>query len=271
MVTAVGVEDIEDWDADLSALTGGLEWLFARPEPKQTFGLLVRALLADVGKKNCWGMSEYAGLPSPKRFQHLLGAASWKADALRDWVRGYVLAGLGDAHGALLLDDTQAIKKGRMSVGVAPQHCGATGQTENCQCMVMLTYASTLGHAFIDRELYLPECWTRDRARCTAAGVPADRGLVTKPHLGIAMVQRALADAALVFGWVLADSGYGRDPQLRAFCHQRELAYVFAVPVDLPLVDARGAAARPDTVLAATRDEDWERRSCGSGGKGQRY
>ena len=190
---------------------------------------------------------------------------------MRDWVRGYVLAGLAHGDGALVLDDTQAIKKGRMSVGVAPQHCGATGQTENCQCMVMLTYARTLGHAFIDRELYLPECWTTDRARCAAPGVPAARGLVTKPHLGIAMLTRALTDAALTFGWVVADSGYGRDPKLRACCHRKTLTYVFAVPVDLPLVDVRTTASRPDVVLAATRDADWERRSCGSGAKGQRY
>lgn len=54
---------------------------------------------------------------------------------------------------------TQAIKKGTMSVGVAPQQCGLTGQTDNCQCMLMLTYASRHGHAFIDRELYLPKVW----------------------------------------------------------------------------------------------------------------
>jgi SRSO17 transposase len=124
VVAAVEVADIEGWDADLCAVTDGLGWLFARPEPKQTFGLLVRALLADVGKKNCWGLSEYAGLPSPKRFQHLLNAASWNADALRDWIRGYVLAALSDADAALVLDDTQAIKKGRMSVGVAAALAG---------------------------------------------------------------------------------------------------------------------------------------------------
>jgi hypothetical protein len=65
VVAAVEVGDVEGWDADLSAVAQGLGWLFARPEPKQTFGLLVRALLADVAKKNCRGMSEYAGLPSP--------------------------------------------------------------------------------------------------------------------------------------------------------------------------------------------------------------
>jgi hypothetical protein len=41
----------------------------------------------------------------------------------------------------------------------------------------MLTYASRHGHAFIDRELYLPRQWTRTlpgapRPECLSAGVP---------------------------------------------------------------------------------------------------
>jgi len=48
------------------------------------------------------------------------------------------------------------IKKGVKSVGVAPQHCGATGQTENCQVLPMLAYASGRGHAFIDRRCTCP-------------------------------------------------------------------------------------------------------------------
>jgi hypothetical protein len=66
VVGAVTVGDVEGWDADLSVVTGGLGRLFARPEPKETFGLLIRAMLADVAKKNCWGMSEHAGLPNPE-------------------------------------------------------------------------------------------------------------------------------------------------------------------------------------------------------------
>jgi hypothetical protein len=63
---------------------------------------------------------------------------------------------------------------------------------------------------------------------------------------------------ALVFGRVVADSGYGRDPLLHRFCHQQKPGYEFAVPVDLPLVNVRGWASRPDEVLTATRDADWE-------------
>jgi len=60
------------------------------------------------------------------------------------------------------------------------------------------------------------------------------------------MLEQALADEALVFRWVVAESGYGRDPVLRGFCHDNVLSYVMAVAVDLPLVGVRGEALRPD-------------------------
>ncbi|GGW82582.1 IS701 family transposase [Streptomyces galilaeus] len=78
------------------------------------------------------------------------------------------------------------------------------------------------------------------------------------------------------FSWVLADAGYGRDPQLRAWCHGRQVPYVFGVPVDLPIDGPPGkprqpAVKRADDLLhyAKTRDQ-WERRSCGDGAKGER-
>ena len=36
---------------------------------------------------------------------------------------------------------------------------------------VFMAYHSIKGHALIDRELYLPKCWTEDRQRCCEAGV----------------------------------------------------------------------------------------------------
>jgi SRSO17 transposase len=271
VVEVATVDDVTRWDTDLRALTDGLGWLFNRPEPRVTLGLMVRALLADVPKKNSWGLAEHVGLPTPQPFEHLLNGARWDADLLRDAVRSYVVGGLADPGAALVLDDTQVIKKGVKSVGVAPQHCGLTGQTENCQVMVMLSYASVHGHAFIDRELYVPLVWTADPERCRAAGVPATREFVTKPHLGVAMLARALRDPMVMFSWLVADSGYGRDPVLREFCHQQRVAYVMAVPVDLPLAGVRGEALRPDAVLAATGNAAWERRSCGNGTKGKRF
>jgi SRSO17 transposase len=242
------------------------------PEPRATFADLVRGLLADVPRKNSWQLAEHVGHGSAYRLEWLLGGAKWDAEVLRDRVRDYVVATLGAEDGVLIADDTQVIKKGVKSVGVAPQHCGLTGQTENCQVMPMLSYASPRGHAFIDRALYLPRRWTDDPQRCAQAGVPAERGFATKPELVIDMLDRALA-AGVPFRYFTADSGYGRDPALRARCHAAALSYVMAVPVDLPLVGPGGGATRPDHVLAtvAKAKAVWERRSCGNGTKGARY
>ena len=84
------------------------------------------------------------------------------------------------------------------------------------------------------------------------------------------MLDRALA-AGVPFRYFTADSGYGRDPALRARCHTCAVAYVMAVPVDLPLVEPAGGATRPDRVLAAVPKAVWVRRSCGAGTKGERY
>lgn len=94
-----------------------------------------------------------------------------------DFVRSYAAGGLADPDAALVLDDRQVIKKGTKTVGVAPQHSGLTGNTENCQVMVMLSYASVHGHAFIDRELYLPHVWVDDPARCAARRGTRDAGV----------------------------------------------------------------------------------------------
>ena len=39
--------------------------------------------------------------------------ASWDADVLRDQVRSYAVGALADARAALVLDNTQAIRKAR--------------------------------------------------------------------------------------------------------------------------------------------------------------
>jgi hypothetical protein len=83
--------------------------------------------------------------------------------------------------------------------------------------------------------------------------VPEEREFVTKPHLGVATLKRALADPVLRYQWFVADSGYGRDSVLREFCHERRLPYVMAVPVDLPLVDACRERSGPASPHRDTR------------------
>ena len=165
------------------------------------------------------------------------------------------------------------IKKATKSVGVAPQHCGSTNQIENCQVVVMLTYAAVSGHAFIGHRLYLPERWTSDPDRCREAGIPKDVEFTTKPEQAVELLQEA-DDAKVPFGWVAVDGGYGQYRVVRDWCTTRSHRYVMAVPSSQPLARVHAIAGqqqvkRMDDLLArATR---WEWRSCGHGSKGERY
>jgi SRSO17 transposase len=269
MLEIVTEDDIAGWAEDVQTWTDELGFLFNRPEPKRTFGLFIKGLLSDAPKKNAWGLAEQLGYRSPDALQHLMSRASWDADMLRDQVRSRVLDGLGDAGGALVLDDTQVQKWGEKSVGVDYQYCGVTGDVRNVQTMVMLTYASLHGHAYIDRELYLPQSWTSDPARLKAAKVPPDRVFLTKPQLAARMVDRAV-EAGTQFLAVVFDSGYGKDEALRTHLSSSGLAYAAEVPKSLPLFDDAGRLTRADKIHRLLPGDAWQLCSQGPGEKGER-
>jgi SRSO17 transposase len=164
----------------------------------------VSGLIAGLERKNGWTLAEWAGEVGPDGMQRLLRRADWDVDGVRDDVRAYVVEQLGDPDGVLIADDTRFLKKGTRSAGVQRQYSGTAGRTENCQVGVFLAYASRLGHALIDRELYLPQFWTEDPQRCRAAGITEEAEFATKPRQARAMIARAVA-AGVPFAWFTAD------------------------------------------------------------------
>ncbi len=266
---------VSGWESRLRELTARVGHLFARPEPRQVFGDLVEGLLSDLEKKNCWTLAQRAGHSHPGRMQAFLSRGAWSAEALEAEVRGYVVEHLGDPDGVLIIDDTQMIKKGDKSVGVAPQHCGSTNQIENCQVAVMLTYAGPAGHAFIGHRLYLPKRWTDDPARCREAGISPGVGFATKLDQAVELLAEAVG-AKVPFAWTTMDGGYGQYPQVRNWMAGHGLQYVVATSAALPLRQigvAAGAVAitRADDLPSRLAEGDWQRRSCGEGSKGGRY
>lgn len=203
---------------------------FARAEARDLAGRYLAGLLERVERKNGWQLAEAIGEPGPRGVQRLLGAATWDTDGVRDDLRDYVVAHLGDeATGVLIVDETGFLKKGRRSCGVARQYAGTAGATANCQVGVFLAYAAQDGAAFIDRALYLPQEWTGDRERRTEAGVPEATRFATKIELAQQMLARAF-DADVPARWVVADAFYGRSHELRRWLEARERPYALMIP-----------------------------------------
>jgi hypothetical protein len=76
------------------------------------------------------------------QLHHFIGSGVWDAAPLEAalLVEADKLVGGEDAW--LIIDDTALPKKGRHSVGVAPQYASALGKTANCQSLVSVTLAS---------------------------------------------------------------------------------------------------------------------------------
>jgi len=254
----------------LDDLTRRLGPLFPRSETRQRAIGYIKGLLSRCERKSGWQLAEWLGDPSPDGVQYLLDRARWDADAARDVLRQYVTDTLGSSEGTLVLDETGFIKKGQCSAGVQRQYSGTAGRIENSQVGVFLLYASSGGHAFLDRALYLPKSWTQDRERCRYAGIPDDIEFASKPELARRMLERAL-DQEVPAAWVTGDSVYGGNRSLRLWLEERAQPFVLEVACNEPLWWKSFRYTRADEIASALPDDEWQTLSAGSGTKGERW
>jgi SRSO17 transposase len=165
----------------------------------------------------------------------------------------------------LVVDETEFLKQGKASCGVARQYTGSAGKITNCQIGVFAAYVSGKGHAFIDRALYLPKVWADDRPRRAAAHVPESVTFATKPQLARAMIERAIG-AGVPFAWVAVG-------EIEMALRRAGRGYVLGVSgthqftswVGKPLL-----AGTAEEIAAELDPSAWQRLSAGTGTKGER-
>jgi SRSO17 transposase len=265
---------VVQWAQALAHLHARIAARFARPEPRHRALKYLQGILSSIERKNGWQLAEHAREARPDGMQRLLSSAVWDTDGVRDDLRSYVLEQLGQESAILVIDETSFPKQGQKSAGVGVQYCGTTGQVENCQVGVFLSYVTARGHTLIDRELYLPLDWTEDRERCQAAGIPESVRFQTKPELARRMLAR-LWDAQVPIAWVVADTVYGGNLDLRTWLEAHQYPYVLAVPCNEPvgILIRDGQRKRVEvweveTLLLGA--QDWQRLSMSEGTKGPR-
>jgi SRSO17 transposase len=272
--TATTPADLGRWVQALFRLHGRIAPRFARPEPRRRALAYLQGILSDTARKNGWQLAEHAGEARPDGMQRLLSHAVWDTDGVRDEVRSYVLEQLGQESAILVIDESGFPKRGHKSAGVGLQYCGTTGQVENCQVGVFLAYVTPAGHTLIDRELYLPLDWCEDRERCRAAHIPESVRFQTKPELALQMLKR-IHEAGCSIAWVVADTVYGGNLDLRTWLEAHGYPYVLAVACDEPvgIVTPDGARRRVevrDVEALVLHQQDWQRLAMSEGTKGPR-
>ncbi|WP_420917153.1 IS701 family transposase [Dictyobacter halimunensis] len=265
--------DICRWAQALFLLHERIATRFARLEPRRRVLSYLQGILSETARKNGWQLAEFAGEEHPHGMQRLLSQAVWDTHGVRDDVRSYVIEHLGHEHAVLAIDETSFPKRGRKSAGVGWQYCGTTGQIENCQIGVFLSYITTKGHALIDRELYLPLDWCENADRRRSAHIPAEVRFQTKPELAAQMIER-IQHAGIPIDWVVADTVYGSNVDLRNWLEHHHYHYVMAVACTEPVAfQTHEGRARIEACLIETRIPDqiqWQRISMCEGTKGPR-
>ncbi len=285
------LQQVSGWPLALRHLHQRIAACFARSEPRHHALLYLQAIGSLIPRKNSWQIAEHAKQARPYGMQRLLSRAIWDEEGVRDEVRTFILHCLSppsllqsgeqspDVPHApfpvLVMDESGFPKRGSHSAGVQKQYCGATGQVDNCQVGVFLSYVTAAGHALIDRALYLPEDWCTDAARRQAVHIPETVTFQTKPELAQRMVERAQS-ASLPISWVVADTVYGHCPDLRVFLEAQGFSYALAVPANevVCIQTAQGAYQLAEVASIEQQEfkpQDWQRLSMSQGTKGERY
>ena len=190
----------------------------------------VAGLIGPGDRKSVQPMAARGMGVSYDQLHHFIGSGSWDAAPLEAALLIEADRMVGGDDAWLIVDDTALPKKGRHSVGVAPQYASTLGKNANCQTMVSLTLASNEVPVTVGLRLFLPGSWTDDADRLARTGVPGElRVYRTKPEIALAEIDRVRA-AGVRFGCVLADAGYGLSAGFRQALSGRGLRWAVGIP-----------------------------------------
>ena len=220
----------EDWQDGLRGWLGAFLSHLGHKAQRQMCPLYVAGLIGPGERKSVQPMASRTPAADYDQLHHFVGAGIWDEAPLERELLVQADRLVGGADAVLVIDDTALPKKGKHSVGVAPQYATVLGKQVNCQTLVSLTLARHEVPVPLALRLYLPEVWTDERARLVKAGVPEPlRRHRSKSEIPLAELDRVLA-AGVRFGVVLADAAYGSGSGFRHALSERCLTWAVGIP-----------------------------------------
>jgi SRSO17 transposase len=224
----LSVADVQSVGQELNDFMAQLDGAFTRIEPFALCQLYLQGLLSDTERKNVEAIAlELKGPKVVRNLQRLVTEYEWDETHLQNKHWKLSAEGLADDQGVWSIDASEFAKKGRHSVGVAPQYCGALGKTANCQSGVFICYSSPKGHLLLDSRLYLPKCWLSDdyQERREKCRVPKEVSFQTKPEIALELFNQLWEGKLFPGQWVTCDASFGNNEDFLAGL-PKELLYL---------------------------------------------
>jgi SRSO17 transposase len=224
--------------------------------------------------------------------QQFLKVGRWDHEEMETQHQTLLADSLSSPEGMITVDSSEFPKKGKESVGVARQYCGAVGKVDNCQSGVFIGYSSSKGYGLLTSQLYMPQEWFSPAyaKRRKDTLVPSDLTFQTKPQIALALIKEIVEKNLLGTRWIGCDATFGSDPTFLAslpkglyyLANVRSNTQVFLKkpPIGLPLYSGRGRRPKrrkiltgqpqPKTVaqIAKSRKTLWQPMILAEGAKG---
>jgi len=245
ILDAVGGPVLTQWRVDMEdrldkAMLNGLasevdeyikrfERCFLSTPSREHLSTYVRGQLGPLQRNSVEPIALGAGI-KPRTLQQFISVHKWDEEAMRSRVRSIVATEHADAQAVGVIDETSFNKKGKKTVGVQRQWCGHTGKIDNCVQTVHLTYVARDFATMIDSDLYLPEDWTKDKARRVEADIPDSATFRKKWEIALEMMETAKREG-VVRRWLTADEFYGRASEFLSSVEALGMKYVVEAPV----------------------------------------
>src|SRR5918993_1947055 len=154
-----------DWERTLERWLEPFLGRLGHPARRRMCPLYVAGLIGPGDRKSLQPMAARLAPADYDQLHHFIAVGPWDDQPLALELLAQADRLVGGPDAVLVIDDTALPKKGKYSVGVAPQYATGLGKQANCQVLVSLTLARGEVPVPLALRLFLPEAWTGDPSR----------------------------------------------------------------------------------------------------------
>jgi SRSO17 transposase len=259
----LGPDDIQMMGEELVRFHQCFHGTFGRIEHHRLGLAYLSGLMSNAEAKSAEPIAlEFLDKKSVRSVQMFMKNFRWDHVAMQRKHQNMLATLIAAPEAMITADASDFAKKGKESVGVARQYCGAAGKVENCQSGVFVGYSSDRGYGLLSCRLYMPESWFSEeqQERRKANLVPEDLVFETKQQIALKLIHEIWATQRFPAQWIGVDAAFGSDIDfLNAL--PKELSYFAAIKSDtlvftkkpkvgLPAYKGRGRRPRKLKILS---------------------
>ena len=207
-------EDVKLIAEELVQFHGQFYEYFGRKEHRRLGLAYISRLLSNKEAKSIEPIAlEFLDENAVRPLQMFMKSYRWDHEAMETSHQSLLAQTIASEDGMITVDSSEFAKKGKESVGVARQYCGALGKVDNCQSGVFVGYSSVNGYGLLTSRLYMPESWfsKEQEQRRKDNLVPEDIVFRTKPQIAGDLINKIERTNLFPAKWIGCDATFGSD------------------------------------------------------------